>query len=41
MLELFGGKLSLDDILNTELPLLNQLHDAKIRLIENMSKNKK
>jgi hypothetical protein len=41
LLELFGGKLSLSDILETEIPLLTQIHDAKLRFLENIQKNKK
>jgi hypothetical protein len=40
MLELFGGKLSLTDVLDTEIPLLNQLREAKLRLIEEMAKDR-
>ena len=40
MLELFGGKLSLTDVLDTDLPLLNQLHDAKVRLLESINNKK-
>jgi len=40
MLELFGGKVSLTEILNLELPILNQLHDAKIRLLEDIAEKR-
>ena len=38
MLELFQGQLSLDDILYTEIPILNQLHDAKINYMKEVAK---
>ena len=38
MLELFQGQLSLDDILYTEIPILNQLHDAKIKYMKEVAK---
>jgi hypothetical protein len=44
LLDLFDGKLSLSEILNLEIPLLNQLKEAKIRInkeIEEKAKRKK
>ena len=34
MLELFNGKISLTELLNLEIPILNQLYEAKIDMIE-------
>ena len=40
LLELFGGKLSLTDILQTELPLLAAMRDAKIQLTNDIREQK-
>ena len=34
MLEVFQGKVSLTELLNIELPILNQLYNAKISMME-------
>lgn len=34
MLELFNGKISLTELLNLEIPILNQLYEAKVDMIE-------
>jgi len=36
MLEVFQGKVSLTELLNIELPILNQLYAAKINMVEEM-----
>jgi hypothetical protein len=38
MLDLFDGKLSLSEILNLEIPLLNHLKKAKQRINEDINK---
>ena len=38
LLELFDGKLSLSEILNLEIPLLNHLRKAKQRINEEIKK---
>jgi len=40
LLDLFEGKLSLSEVLNTEIPLLTLLKKAKVRLNEDI-RNKK
>jgi hypothetical protein len=39
-LELFDGQISLDDIINQELPLLNELVKAKEKLIKEQEKKR-
>lgn len=41
LLDLFDGKLSLADILNTDISLLNQLRDAKLEIIDQTSRSNK
>lgn len=41
LLDLFDGKLSLADILNTDISLLNQLRDAKLEIIDQTSRSSK
>ena len=41
MLDLFDGKLSLSDILVTEIPVLTQLRDSKVRFNAARSKMNK
>lgn len=40
MLELFQGQLSLEDILYTEIPILNQLHAARLKYMQEVAKER-
>ena len=40
MLDLFDGKLTLTDILNTDISLLGQLRDAKLELLDQNNSKK-
>lgn len=40
-MDLFEGKLSLSEVLNTEIPLLTHLKKAKIKLNEDIRNNRK
>ena len=39
-LELFNGQLSLNDVLNQDIPILNELKEAKMRLNNNLAKER-
>jgi hypothetical protein len=41
LLDIFEGKVSLGEILNTEIPLLNHLKKAKIKLNDDIRNNRK
>ena len=40
LLDLFDGKITLTELLNTDIPLIQQLRDAKIELIHQQNPNK-